>query len=411
MRYYCESYPDSVNHVSPSILMLDTELQKEENRPPQTILDLGCGNGRNSLYLAHKYDASNVVLVDCDSSMLDWAKQLFSIKNIPAKTIHTTIETLASDPRECTKKTGIPKFDVVIFSYVIQHIDPVYYPIILDFCGQVSSGHLAIDAFWNPSRLRVGEFTKIGSVSWYGLTYEELVTLIAPRFNIIDNTFVKTDVAVRISMALTGGCTPLSSVLKRNNEYYSGRIRHCDSYSHRTTCRMVRRINIDELECTKLLSSIYPSEFDFVRTEITEWIQNSETVRVPLMAAKFLWLCRMNKIPVMLNEVSRDFGISKKKIIETMSETEYILPLTAIDYIDRLSKQLVLPDLVGQQAKNLIQNGNVRGTSPTIIAACAIIEAAELIGFRIMKGTIASALDVILAGVRMALRKEGRIVS
>jgi cyclopropane fatty-acyl-phospholipid synthase-like methyltransferase len=139
MRYYCESYPDSVNHVSPSILMLDTELQKEENGPPQTILDLGCGNGRNSLYLAHKYDVSNVVLIDFDPGMLDWAKQLFSIKNIPAKTIHTTIETLASDPREYTKKTGIPKFDVVIFSYVIQHIDPVYYPIILDFCRQVSS--------------------------------------------------------------------------------------------------------------------------------------------------------------------------------------------------------------------------------------------------------------------------------
>ena len=411
MRYYCESYPDSVNHASPSILMLDTEMQKEENRPPQTILDLGCGNGRNSLYLADKYDATNVVLVDCDPSMLDWAKQLFSIKNIPAKTIHATIETHASDPREFNKKTGIPKFDVVIFSYVIQHIDPVYYPIILDFCRQVSSGHVAIDAFWNPSRLRVGEFTKIGSVSWYGLTYEELVTLIAPRFNIMDNRFVKTDVAVRISMALTEGCTPLSSVLKRNIEYYSGRIRHCGSYSHRTTCQMVRRINIDELECTKLLSSLYPSEFDFVRTEITEWIRNSEMVSVPFMAAKFLWLCRMNKIPVMLNEVTKDFGISKKKIIETMSETEYILPLTAIDYIDRLSKQLNLPDLVGKQAKNLIQNGNGRGTSPTIIAACAVIEAAEVIGFRIMKGTVASTLDVSVAGVRMALRKEGRIFS
>ena len=77
----------------------------------------------------------------------------------------------------------------------------------------------------------------------------------------------------------------------------------------------------------------------------------------------------MNKIPAMLNEVSKDFGISKKKIIETMSETEYILPLTAVDYVDRLSKQLNLPDLVVRQAKNLIQNGNGRGTSPTIIAA------------------------------------------
>ena len=61
----------------------------------------------------------------------------------------------------------------------------------------------------------------------------------------------------------------------------------------------------------------------------------------------------------MLNEVSKDFGISKKKIIETMSETEYILPMTAVDYVDRLSKQLVLPHALGEKAKELIQNDNV----------------------------------------------------
>jgi transcription initiation factor TFIIIB Brf1 subunit/transcription initiation factor TFIIB len=66
---------------------------------------------------------------------------------------------------------------------------------------------------------------------------------------------------------------------------------------------------------------------------------------------------------------------------------------------------------LGEEAKNLIHNGNVRGTSPIIIAACAVIEAAELIGFRIMKGTVASALGVSLAGVRMALRKEDSIIS
>jgi cyclopropane fatty-acyl-phospholipid synthase-like methyltransferase len=87
--------------------MLDVELQTEENRPPQTILDLGSGNGRNSLYLAHKYDASNVVLVDNDSSMLTWAKHLFSIKNIPATTINASIESLAGDPSDLITKQGL----------------------------------------------------------------------------------------------------------------------------------------------------------------------------------------------------------------------------------------------------------------------------------------------------------------
>jgi hypothetical protein len=65
-----------------------------------------------------------------------------------------------------------------MFSCVIQHIDPVYYPIVLDFRRKICCGYMAIGVFWNPSRLRVGDFTKIGTVNWYGLTYEELVTLL-----------------------------------------------------------------------------------------------------------------------------------------------------------------------------------------------------------------------------------------
>jgi adenylosuccinate synthase len=73
-------------------------------------------------------------------------------------------------------------------------------------------------------------------------------------------------------MALKEGHTPLNKVLKRDYEYYSGRIRRCGSFSHMTPNKT---ININELECTKLLSSLYPSEFDFVRTEIAEWARNS----------------------------------------------------------------------------------------------------------------------------------------
>ena len=75
MRYYCESNPQTINHVTPSVLMLDHNIQlnKETDKYTKTILDLGCGNGRNSLYLAKKYSSANVVLVDADISMLNWA--------------------------------------------------------------------------------------------------------------------------------------------------------------------------------------------------------------------------------------------------------------------------------------------------------------------------------------------------
>jgi len=43
-----------------------------------------------------------------------------------------------------------------------------------------------------------------------------------------------------------------------------------------------------------------------------------------------------------------------------MYETEYILLLTAVDYVDRLTKQLALPETV-EETKNLLRNGDVFG--------------------------------------------------
>ena len=229
MRYYCESNPQTINHVTPSVLMLDHEIQlnKETDKHTKTILDLGCGNGRNSLYLAKKYSSTNVVLVDADISMLDWAQHLFSLQDITDNSnfICTTIEELAGDSSKLYNKTGISSFDIVIFSYVVQHIDPVYYPLIFDFCKQISKRYVAIDVFWNPSRLGAGEYTKIGSVNWYGLTYEELVSLIATRFHILNDRIYKTDISFIINLLLTEGQTPFEDLLRRSYEFYSNPIR------------------------------------------------------------------------------------------------------------------------------------------------------------------------------------------
>ena len=75
-------------------------------------------------------------------------------------------------------------------------------------------------------------------------------------------------------------------------------------------------INIDELQCTKLLSSLYPSEFDLVRTEMVQWVQNHDKISSSIMAAKFLWLCRINKIPAMFSEISKNFGVRPKNIMQ-----------------------------------------------------------------------------------------------
>ena len=409
MRYYCESKLESINHVTPGILMLDSQIQERDINlhPPQTILDLGCGNGRNSLYLAKKYNTANVVLVDSDVSMLGWAQQVYSLQGLPAKTVCTTIEELASDPLTFNEKMGVPKFDIVIFSYVVQHIDPVYYPIILDFCRQVSKSYIVIDVFWNPSRLRAGEFTKIGSVNWYGLTYEELVTFIAPRFQILNDRVLKTDIAVVINMALAEGQTPLRNILKRNYEYYSDRIKR---YGYQGTDKIIRHrvktINIDGLQCVKFLSSLYPSEFDFVKTELTQWMQNSTRLTPASMAAKFLWLCRTNKIPVMLNEVSRDFGVSIGRIKQTMmSDADYLPSLGTSDYIGRIAKQFGLHSNIEEHAIDIAEDNSFESTTPVIRACCAVIKAGELIGMYIHKAKLAYAFNISTVGINSALKR------
>ena len=304
---------------------------------------------------------------------------------------------------------GLPSFDIVIFSYIAQHIDPVYYPLIFDFCKQVSKKYLAIDVFWNPSRLGPGEFTRIGSVNWYGLTYEELVNLLASRFQILSERVRQTDISFMVNMLLTEGKTPLKDIPNQNYEYGSNRIRHRSSSNigGLTTKNKMKSIDIKELESTKLLSSLYPTEMDLVIIEFSQWIESSNKLIAPsLMAARFLYLCRVNKVPVMLHEVSRDFGIRPKNIMHILSETNYVPPLGISDYICRISRQLGLPDNIRDHALSLLkEDAIIDNTTPVMRACCALIKAVKTEKFNIPRWKITSALGVSTVGVQMALKR------
>lgn len=362
---------------------------------------MGCGNGRNALYFAKKYPCS-VLLVDSDDKMLSWAAELFKTNGLTnVASVHSSIEKIAGNP-SIVPDIAAGKFDVVILSYVLQHIDPVYYPLVLDFCRHVCCSYLVIDVFWNPSRVGPGEFQMIGSVNWYGLTYEELVTMLAPNFSIVSNRLLKNDIAVLMNVVLKEGKTPLVSVLERHCEYYSGRQRRCSSTSTRV---LRKKINIDELECVKLLNPFYSGEFDLVRTEMTRWNISSGRIKPSLLAAKFLWLCRINKIPVTFKEVARDFGITTGKLMEIMSGEEYVPALGAEDYIVRLSRQLCLSNAIRDAAKDMVGK-TLGGTSPTVRACCAVMKAAEANGPNIKKSHVGLALGVSNVAINMALKHE-----
>ena|SRR6185437_216499 len=87
------------------------------------------------------------------------------------------------------------------------------------------------------------------------------------------------------------------------------------------------------------------------------------------------------------------------------SETDYIPALGAAAYVDKLSKQLGLFDLIRDRAIDLVDD-SIGGTSPTIKACCAVLKSAEAQGIRLTKGRVASILDVTPVGIKMALKRE-----
>jgi transcription initiation factor TFIIIB Brf1 subunit/transcription initiation factor TFIIB len=277
--------------------------------------------------------------------------------------------------------------------------------LVLDFCRSVSKKYVAVDVFWNPARINVNEITQIGSVNWYGLTYEELLTLVAPRFQILNSKVHKTNISVVMNMLLTEGYTSIKDTLDRNYEYNSNRIRRPRIHSIRESNYKIRSININEIECIRILSSYYAAEMDYVKTEYVQWIEAPGRILTPaLVAAKFLWLCRINKIPLMLNEISRGFGVRKKDVVRLLSESDYIPPLGAPDYINRISLQLNVPDKTTDRALHLIKEmTNTDGTSPVIRACCAVILAAEEEGLHLSRGKMASAIGVTTVALRQAL--------
>jgi transcription initiation factor TFIIIB Brf1 subunit/transcription initiation factor TFIIB len=126
------------------------------------------------------------------------------------------------------------------------------------------------------------------------------------------------------------------------------------------------------------------------------------------MAAKLLWLCRANKIPIMLKELSNDFHIRAKDIIQALSETNYLPPLTALDYIDRISRQVNLPDSIRDRALSLVQQDmtmTIDNTTPGMKACCSVIRAAEESEFGLARLKVASILGVTTAGINMALKR------
>lgn len=77
---------------------------------------------------------------------------------------------------------------------------------------------------------------------------------------------------------------------------------------------------------------------DIVLKKMREWSNGQLDNSSPLMAAKILWLCRCNRVPIYLEEILDDLSITLKHIRKILTSVEYIPPLRASDYNSRVEQ-------------------------------------------------------------------------
>lgn len=398
-RYYCEIVPDSLSHVAPSITMLLEELQARRECPG-SILDVGCGNGRNSVSLSSRFNAQ-VTVVDPDEYMLGWALRSFNVSGrSDVEAIRAGLEQISSDSTMMRAR----KFDIVILSYVLQHIEPSFYPAVFDFLRDICQGYLALDVFWNPSRCEPGSTAKIGSTTWHGIRYEDLVQLIAPRFEIIRQKVQVDESSVIINLVARRGVTPTERIITREYNYYLGQLHvSCRGWAPKRNRRAELLSKIETLQSFLHLSSIYPAEMDYVKSEISEWVQGEGRITTDLLGAKFLLLCRATRVPVFIREVLRDFSLSGRSLFKAMETCGYVPRLQTSGYIERASKELGLGDSVLKRACDLEVGEEVGGTSPAVRAGCAIIKSATEADVSLKLSDVAKHLSVSATSLRINL--------
>lgn len=89
---------------------------KELDRPPDSILDVGCGGGLFTMRLARRYPHAKIVGIDLNPSAIDFAKRRMQmLKNPPANLIfETRMEGQLAEPAK--------SYDVVLSTLVCHHL-------------------------------------------------------------------------------------------------------------------------------------------------------------------------------------------------------------------------------------------------------------------------------------------------
>jgi SAM-dependent methyltransferase len=399
--FYCQIARSTIS-TSPSVSMLLASLVQSEK--VLDILDLGCGNGRNSLAVSCQHP-SKVTILDSDPVMLEQAIQNYSRANLAKpRYLLGKIEDLCRTPHVFDDQ-----YDIIILSYVLQHVKPDYYDLIADFCKNKTRRYLTIDVYWNPSHCKIGEYVQIGSRFWYGMTHKQLIEILAPRFRITNSRKLISKQAPYLTFSflcepgregrITWNSNEIDYELLMKQTRIRAPARSC--MNRKMSCDELR---IDQLPSVTLLTKVYPENIKSIIGEIEQYKQSHKFATRKELASVFLHCCRNYRLPILLEEIARDFAIPVKEILYEAFRTDSLKPITPIDYIDRIIRLLGISETIKNRAISRLSSVKEEGRNPAVLAAVSVVVACEEEGYSISRRSIAGAVEVTTVSIRNILR-------
>jgi SAM-dependent methyltransferase len=401
-QYYCQLVKLSSN-VSPSVKMLLEYASEALVNKELTILDAGCGNGRNAIALSKKFGAT-IRLLDPDITMIDFACQRFREAGLPQpQIVGKTIEEAIAD---CSFLNT--KFDIVILSYVLQHVSPDCYIRLFDCLKEITNSYLALDVYWNLSYCKIGERKEVGTTSWYGLSREELLRLVAPRFLVLGRrTFVsKSRSAMTFSLLCIPGVT--TNELGNLSELdYTSLVKSASLHQRRIgPARVVKRPKIEELPSFLKLQPYFPEQSKIIQKEMNEFLADEPQNSPIRIAARFLRVSREHKFPISIDEISSDFGVESNRMLLEASETGPLERLGPENYLERIVRLLGLDEPTKERAISLLSGLEKVGNNPAVIAASAARLACEESKRQVSTSAIARTVHVSTVSITKRLKES-----
>lgn len=360
---------------------------------PERVLDLGCGNGRNSLLFSSSF-GSSITLVDGDHSTVEIARSNLLNHGYQAEdTITSKIEDLPLN--------FFGQFDVVICSYVLQNIHPQYYENIFRKLYHWTSKFCIIEVYRNEEIYLPRTFTYRDDVGWFGLTNELLLSSIEKCFG-VEYSFSNNTTGPSTTSLV---CFPIEEPTFDFSDIYNFEVtvryvpkrilKHpSDVKKKKHRSKLVKTFSMDKID--KIRDEIKPIKIGNVE-DFSFYLTNKSLIDsrmteiisilpegVQLSKGTLIYLAsRVEGFPIMVWEISYYFGVGQKEIFQELKELQksFVLPrFSPIPferylerYLDSIEDNELIRDLVKVILEQLSLDKKTlkkfRSKSPTAVAA------------------------------------------